>query len=681
MADKTLPVNGDTGFKILYKDQGGGVYVPAVSDLSGGGGGGSSTFQGLTDRLPFTIANAAQSAVQFQAHAGQTADIVDFIDSGGTARVWVGSLTQVGDSTLAVSAITSQTGPVLDIRDDTGVTILQIEPSGRISTPPVTDLTIRAGTGGNVLLGSGSVSVLNVQGSQIIQTVPFLANTTGTVGLIVQGKNGQTADLMRWQDFNPTTLARINKVGGLQLEGSDTASKLLVAPAGTATVAANDALIQCNADACTALMIRGFSGTQSGNLTEWQTSGGTLQSAVDPAGRFGIGVAPVSTQRLTVLTTTASHKVAVLKAASAQTASVLECQDNGGTARVTVSSLTATADHTLILKLITSQSGDLFRLVNASDVVLGHVDSTGKWIIGSSQFGTPGALLSLHVGQFANSAPGIIIRTGSSQAVNAQEWQDSGGVARAAVGSLTATTDATLALRAITSQTGAMIETQDTSAVAKFRVNAAGQISMLAGNAITITSTAVQLANSGGNVAITNGSTNGGLQLQGAGGNFTANACVQLRIGTSLNSTSTAQVLAEATGTFAPTSGTAAFTAFQVTPTINQTGGANGNYTAALVNVTETAVGGTGTLLDLQVGASSKFKVSNAGVITLVDAGNIVLGTSTGTKIGTAGGAAGQKIGFFNATPVVQQLVATGAGRTVDDVITALQTLGLFRQS
>jgi len=40
---------------------------------------------------------------------------------------------------------------------------------------------------------------------------------------------------------------------------------------------------------------------------------------------------------------------------------------------------------------------------------------------------------------------------------------------------------------------------------------------------------------------------------------------------------------------------------------------------------------------------------------------NVILGTTTGTKIGTA---TGQKLGFFNATPVVQQTggAATAAG-------------------
>ena len=43
--------------------------------------------------------------------------------------------------------------------------------------------------------------------------------------------------------------------------------------------------------------------------------------------------------------------------------------------------------------------------------------------------------------------------------------------------------------------------------------------------------------------------------------------------------------------------------------------------------------------------------------LTINDAGNIALGTTTGTQIGTA---TSQKLGFFGTTPVVQQAGATG---------------------
>lgn len=50
--------------------------------------------------------------------------------------------------------------------------------------------------------------------------------------------------------------------------------------------------------------------------------------------------------------------------------------------------------------------------------------------------------------------------------------------------------------------------------------------------------------------------------------------------------------------------------------------------------------------------AASKAVVLDAnGNVTWVDGGDVALGTTTGTKIGTA---VSQKLGFFNATPVVQ---------------------------
>jgi hypothetical protein len=44
-------------------------------------------------------------------------------------------------------------------------------------------------------------------------------------------------------------------------------------------------------------------------------------------------------------------------------------------------------------------------------------------------------------------------------------------------------------------------------------------------------------------------------------------------------------------------------------------------------------------------------------------------------SISTAG------LGFWGVTPIVQAVLATGAGATVDNVITALQNLGLVKQA
>jgi hypothetical protein len=64
-------------------------------------------------------------------------------------------------------------------------------------------------------------------------------------------------------------------------------------------------------------------------------------------------------------------------------------------------------------------------------------------------------------------------------------------------------------------------------------------------------------------------------------------------------------------------------------------------------------------------------RISSNRAITVSDGGNVVLGTTTGTKIGIA---TTQKIGFYNATPVVQPTAVADATDAVD-VITQLNAL------
>jgi hypothetical protein len=62
---------------------------------------------------------------------------------------------------------------------------------------------------------------------------------------------------------------------------------------------------------------------------------------------------------------------------------------------------------------------------------------------------------------------------------------------------------------------------------------------------------------------------------------------------------------------------------------------------------------------------------SPSSLLHLADAGHITVGTTTGTKIGTA---TTQKLGFYNATPVVQPTAVADA-TTAIDVITQLNAL------
>jgi hypothetical protein len=102
-----------------------------------------------------------------------------------------------------------------------------------------------------------------------------------------------------------------------------------------------------------------------------------------------------------------------------------------------------------------------------------------------------------------------------------------------------------------------------------------------------------------------------------------------------------------------------------------QIGGGSGAYNAATTVDVYAAANNT-TLL------GSKIASFTSSGMTLQDGMNIAANTASGTKIGTG---STQKLGFWNATPVAQPVLATGAGRTVDDVISMLQTIGLCKQT
>jgi hypothetical protein len=99
-------------------------------------------------------------------------------------------------------------------------------------------------------------------------------------------------------------------------------------------------------------------------------------------------------------------------------------------------------------------------------------------------------------------------------------------------------------------------------------------------------------------------------------------------------------------------------------------------------------ISNTGTLTlptntDTLVGRDTTDTLTNKtlGTTTISDAANIVLNTTTGTKIGTA---TGQKLAFYNATPVVQPTAVADATDNpsaitqLNDLLAKLRTLGII---
>lgn len=88
---------------------------------------------------------------------------------------------------------------------------------------------------------------------------------------------------------------------------------------------------------------------------------------------------------------------------------------------------------------------------------------------------------------------------------------------------------------------------------------------------------------------------------------------------------------------------------------------------------TNNGIGFTASQLSLIINNSSILTLS-ATDVTIKDGINLILGSTNGTKIGTA---TTQKLGFFNATPIVQPSAVT----TVQQLATALGNLGLIAAS
>jgi hypothetical protein len=102
------------------------------------------------------------------------------------------------------------------------------------------------------------------------------------------------------------------------------------------------------------------------------------------------------------------------------------------------------------------------------------------------------------------------------------------------------------------------------------------------------------------------------------------------------------------------TGGTATTTKPQVL--IEPTGTTSTAWSTSGTGLGVNAVSGfVGRLLDLQINGTSEWSLSNT-TFTIGEANDIAVGTSTGTKIGTA---TTQKLGFYNATPVVQPAAVT----------------------
>jgi hypothetical protein len=179
--------------------------------------------------------------------------------------------------------------------------------------------------------------------------------------------------------------------------------------------------------------------------------------------------------------------------------------------------------------------------------------------------------------------------------------------------------------------------------------------------------------------------------VDNATGNITLGSRFISSLNGALSATGIAGVPIAATGTWITTGGTATTTKPQVLiePTGTTSTAWSTDGTGLGVNA---ASGFAGNLLDLQVNGTSEWNFSGT-VFSIGEANDIAVGTTTGTKIGTA---TTQKLGFWDKTPVVQPTTgisgatfvvdsggsihptSTFDGYTIAQVVAALRQLGIL---
>ena len=254
----------------------------------------------------------------------------------------------------------------------------------------------------------------------------------------------------------------------------------------------------------------------------------------------------------------------------------------------TETSITGTTHNLLDLQV---GSSSVFKVDKNGSTTLASINSLNSWIMQFTDGGT-GFLLFRGANRFKLSAAGTMAVMGN-----------------AAIGWDTTTTSARLHVRG-----------DGTNPIARLE-NSAGTSALLVNNDLSITT--------GGTLTVLT-------SITGAYGSYTldfVNPYVRISIpsssgyggfqvfnnGNITRTTGETSTMAIA-GLFAAAAGSANYKPLRITYTINNSGAQSGTATGIFLNATETALNSmTHNLMDLQVGNSTKFKISNTGKTTLYD--------------------------------------------------------------
>jgi hypothetical protein len=393
---------------------------------------------------------------------------------------------------------------------------------------------------------AGATGPTGPQGDQGIQGIQGVTGPTGPTGLTgptgPQGATGTAGDTGPTGPTGPTGLT--GPTGPTGPTGVVAATSPITLAAGTvafdqsANNTTNDTryarlgaanaftvgnhTITTQADATKGLILRGFSGTQSANLFEVQTSASVVQSGFEAFGRLFVrSGAAFGTASASIGIGNAAHIGAIVRGAASQTANLQEWQNSAGTAQSWINSAgsflvnggsyientgrtfinsSSAAYIPLTVRGTTSQTGNLQEWQNSAGTVLSHITSGGLFrtstvgnaigsLTGGSTWGGFVPVLEIRANNTANSGLNIftntspIIRAFDSSGNSRGAWNNDGsivvGPSNTKLGTLSVYVDASTTVgqivRGAASQTANLQEWQDSAGSVLAKVTSSGE--------------------------------------------------------------------------------------------------------------------------------------------------------------------------------------------------------------
>jgi hypothetical protein len=394
---------------------------------------------------------------------------------------------------VTIRGLTSQTAAYFRVLNISNATLFQIRPDGGTSawaelansTAPSSNPTdggyIYVEAGALKYRGSGG-AVTNIAGATSGDATTYAqlgaanaftvgghtitAESDGVIPLVLTAASGQTADLM-----NITT--NTGTVSYRMALGSSAQSGHLTVGSSTYIALSSQLGVQITAAGRIGQVVRAAA-SQTANMQEWQTSGGTAVALISASGaasfkNVGINANAPATAALQVSAPAATTIGIRVSGAASQSANLLELQDSSsnilarvdylgniitpsrlyvgvGATGIASTKLPVVIDNAAfvgqVIRAAASQTANIFEAQDSAGTSLAHFTAIGSLRVPSIGSTTSGqATMSTgNSGGFAIFAVNaankpFMIQGAASQTANLQEWQNSAGSVLSAVSS------------------------------------------------------------------------------------------------------------------------------------------------------------------------------------------------------------------------------------------------------